>query len=138
MKTVATIARYLLGLMFTVFGLNMFLHFIPMGPMPTGQAGDFMVVFTSSHYFYFVGAVMVISGLLLLAGRFVPLALVLLGPVLVNILIFHITMAPKGIGTGLVATLLWFLVFFRYRVAFAPLFKARVQDWSTAFRDLTR
>ena len=127
MKIVAMIARYLLGLMFTVFGLNSFLSFIPMGPMPPGLAGDFSRLLFSTHYFYFVGAVMVVSGVLFLVGRFVPLALVLLGPVLVNILIFHIVMAPRSIGTGLFATLLWLLVAYQARSAFTGLFQARVQ-----------
>ncbi len=81
----------------------------------------------STHYFYFVGGVMVVSGVLFLVGRFVPLALVLLGPVLVNILIFHIVMAPRGIELGLFATLLWLLVFYQVRSAFAGLFQAKVQ-----------
>lgn len=127
MKIVTMIARILLGVMFTVFGLNNFLNFIPMGPMPPGLAGDFARVMVSTHYFYFVGGVMVISGVLFLVGRFIPLALVLLGPVLVNILIFHITMAPRSIGMGLFATLLWLLVFYQVRSAFAGLFQAKVQ-----------
>jgi hypothetical protein len=127
MKIVATIARYLLGLIFTVFGLNDFLSFIPMGPMPPGPAGDFARVMFSTHYFYFVGGVMVVSGVLFLVGRFIPLALVLLGPVLVNILLFHILMAPKGIGMVLFATLLWLLVAYRVRSAFTGLFQAKVQ-----------
>lgn len=81
----------------------------------------------STHYFYFVGGVMVVSGVLLLVGRFVPLALVLLGPVLVNILIFHIVMAPKSIGMGLFATFLWLLVAYQARSAFAGLFQAKVR-----------
>jgi uncharacterized membrane protein YphA (DoxX/SURF4 family) len=128
MKIAATIARYLLGLMFTVFGLNDFLSFIPMGPMPPGPAGDFSRLLFSTHYFYFVGAVMVVSGVLFLVGRFVALALMLLGPVLVNILIFHIVMAPRSIGTGLFATFLWLLVAYQVRSAFTGLFQAKVQD----------
>ena len=63
-----------------------------------------------------------VSGLLLLAGRFVPLALALLAPVLVNILNYHITMDPGGIGAGLIATILWAIVFLQYRSSFAPIF----------------
>lgn len=124
MKIASIVARYLLGLMFLVFGLNSFLHFIPMGPMPAGPAGDFSKVLMSTHYFYAIGALMVLSAVLFLVGRFVPLALTLLGPVLVNILLFHIFMAPASIGAGVVATLLWFLVFWQYRSAFAGLFQA--------------
>jgi hypothetical protein len=82
MKIVTTIARYLLGLIFLVFGLNMLFPFIPMGPMPTGLAGQFTVALFAAHYFYVVGTVMVISAVLLLLNRFVGLGLTLLGPVL--------------------------------------------------------
>jgi hypothetical protein len=128
MKIVGTIARYLLGLMFLVFGSNMFFHFIPMGAMPAGLAGQFMTALFASHYFYVVGAVMVVSAILLLANRYVGLGLTLLGPVLFNILVFHALMQPGGIGPGVVATLLWFLVFWEHRVAFAGVFSARLAE----------
>lgn len=126
MKIAATIARYLLGLMFFVFGLNSFLQFIPQGPPQPGNAGAFVNVLMAAHYFYGVGAVMVIAGLLLLINRYVALGLTFLGPILFNILLFHITMAPGSIGMGVFATLLWFLVFWQHRAAFAGLFKARL------------
>jgi hypothetical protein len=69
---------------------------------------------------------MAVAGLLLLFNRFVALGLAFLGPILFNILLFHITMAPASIGMGLFATLLWFLVFWQHRAAFAGLFKARL------------
>ncbi len=127
MKIVATIARYLLGLMFVVFGLNIFLNFIP-AQMPEGQAGTFFGVLLATHYMYVVGGIMVVSGILFLVNRFVPLALVLLGPVLFNILTFHILMNPGGIGLGAFATLLWLLVAWQHRAAFAALFEARTQN----------
>jgi putative oxidoreductase len=127
-KIVTTIARYLLGLMFLVFGSNMFLHFIPTGPMPTGVAGQFTAALLAAHYFYVVGAIMVISAVLLLANRFVGLGLTLLGPVLFNILVFHFLMNPSGIGAGAFATLLWFLVAWEHRVVFARLFAARLEE----------
>ena len=128
MKIAAMIARYLLGLMFLVFGSNMFLHFIPMGPMPPGVAGQFSAALFAAHYFYVVGALMVVSAILFLVNRYVALALVLLGPVLVNILLFHILMAPKGIGMGVFATLLWLLVAWQHRIVFARLFAARLEE----------
>jgi uncharacterized membrane protein YphA (DoxX/SURF4 family) len=124
MKIAALVARLLLGLLFTVFGLNMFLHFIPTPPGPPGAAGQFATLLGSTHYILAVGAVMVVSGVLLLIGRFIPLALTLLGPVLVNILLFHLFMAPASIGMGLFATLLWFILFARHRTAFAGIFRA--------------
>ena len=128
MKIVAAVARYLLGFMFVVFGSNSFLHFFPSGPPQPGNAGIFFSVLMAAHYFYAVGAVMVISGVLLLINRYVALGLTLLGPVLVNILLFHIFMAPSSIGMGVFVTLLWFIVFWQHRVAFAGLFQAKLGD----------
>jgi len=128
MKIAATIARYLLGLMFLVFGSNMFLHFIPMGPMPTGLAGQFSAALFAAHYFYVVGPFMVISAVLFLVNRFVGLGLTLLGPVLVNILAYHLLMDPGGIGMGAFATLLWLLVAWQHRTVFAKLFVARLEE----------
>jgi hypothetical protein len=126
MKIAATIARYLLGLMFTILGLNMIHSFIPAPPPPPGYAGQFSAVMMATHYFYAVGSVMVVSGLLFLANRYVALALVLLAPVLYNILIFHIVMNPSGIGMGLFATLLWLLVAWYHRAAFSGILQKRV------------
>ena len=95
MKIVALIARILLGLIFFVFGLNGFLNFIPMGPLPSGLAGEFMTVLFQSHYVLFVSAVQLAGGVLLLVNRYVPLALVLLGPVIVNILGNPATATPR-------------------------------------------
>src|SRR5712671_1256312 len=89
MKIVTLIARLLLGLIFVVFGLNGFLNFLSMGPMPTGLAGQFVGALVLSHYFWVVAAIQVAGGLLLLVNRFVPLGLVLLGPVIVNILLYQ-------------------------------------------------
>lgn len=128
MKIASMIARLLLGLMFLVFGLNDFLHFIPMGQMPPGKAGEFAALLVATHYMNVVGLIMVVSGILFLVNRYVPLALVLLAPVLVNILLFHILMQPKGVALGALATILWFLVAYRARSAFAGLFKQRIED----------
>jgi len=125
MKIVTLIARLLLGLMFVVFGSNGFLHFIPMGEMPSGLAGGFMAALAGTPYFYFVAAIMVITGLLFLVNRFVPLALMLLGPVLVNILLYHAFLHPQGFQPGAVATLLWLVVFFAHISAFAGIFRAK-------------
>src|SRR5947208_16851804 len=81
MKILTIIARVLLGLGFVVFGSNAFLHFIPMPPLPQNLAGDYTRVFLASGYVYFIGGFQVIGGLLLLVGRFVPLALTILAAV---------------------------------------------------------
>jgi len=125
MRIAALIARYLLGILFFVFGLNGFLHFIPQPP-PTGLALQYFTVMSGSHIMSAVFLLQLIGGVLLLANRFVPIALVLLGPVIVNILLYHITMAPAGIAPGLVALILWVLVFYSVRSAFAGVFAARV------------
>src|ERR1700684_2695203 len=108
MKIAALISRILLGLLFTVFGLNGFLHFIPMKP-PSGLAGQYMGALFVSHYLVVVFLVQLIGGILLLVNRFVPLALILLGPVLVNILLFHACMAPEGLPMALFALVLWLI-----------------------------
>ena len=124
MKIASSIARVLLGLIFATFGLNGFLHFIPMPP-PSGLAGQFLGVLFVSHYLVPVFLVQLVGGALLLANRFVPLALAVLAPVIVNILLFHCLMAPEGLPLACVATLLWAVVFARKRSAFAGLFAAR-------------
>jgi putative oxidoreductase len=126
MKIATSIARILLGLLFLVFGLNGFLHFIPMPP-PSGLAAQYMGVLSVSHYMVLVFLVQVIGGALLLANRFVPLALILLGPVLVNILLFHSLMAPAGLPLALFATVLWSIIFYAVRRAFAGVLVQRVQ-----------
>lgn len=126
MKIVFTIARILLGLLFTVFGLNGFLHFIPMQP-PTGLAGQYMGALFLSHYLMPVFLLELIGGLLLLVNRFVPLALLLLGPVVVNILLFHSLMATEGLPVALLTTILWLVVFAGVRKVFAGIFVQRVE-----------
>jgi putative oxidoreductase len=126
MKIAVLVARILLGLLFTVFGLNGFLHFIPM-QSPSGLAGQYMGALFLSHYLTVVFAVQIAAGLLLLVNRYVPLALVLLGPVIVNILLFHGLMAPEGLPMALFAAVLWFVVFAGVRRAFAGLFVQQVE-----------
>ena len=125
MKTVSIIARYLLGLQFTVFGLNGFLHFIPQPPPPNPLALQFLGAVIASHFAAFFFALQVLGGLLLLFGFFVPLALTLLAAELYNILAFHLTMAPASIPPALVACVLWILVFLQYRESFKGIFSAK-------------
>jgi putative oxidoreductase len=126
MKIAVLIARILLGLLFLVFGLNGFLHFIPMPP-PAGLAGQYMGALFVSHYLVVVFLLQVVGGALLLANRYVPLGLLLLGPVLVNIVLFHSFMAPEGLPMALFATVLWLIVFIGVRKAFAGVFAQRVE-----------
>ena len=128
MKIAATIARYLMGLIFVVFGLDKFFHFFPQPPLPAGVAGQFMSLFVATKYAMLVGSFEVVGGLFLLANRFVPLALAFLAPVLVNILFVNATMTPQAIPVSLLVTLCWILVYFRVRPEFAPLFKPTKQE----------
>ena len=125
MRIAGLIARYLLGLIFVVFGANGFLHFIPMPP-PPGVAGQFMGALFVSHVLVVVFLLELIPGILLLVGRYVPLALVLLGPVIVNIVLFHAFMAPSGLPLAAVVVILWGLTAWTVRSAFAGIFESRV------------
>ena len=125
MKIVALIARILLGLIFVVFGLNGFLNFLSMGPMPTGLAGQFMGALFVSHYYWVIAALQVVGGVLFLVNRFVPLALVLLGPVIVNILCYHVFLNPSGAVPAAVVTVLWLIVFYGKRQNFSGIFVQR-------------
>ena len=118
MKIASTIARYLLGLIFLTFGLNGFLHFIPM-PLPAGVAGQFLEAVFVSRFYVVIFASQIVPAVLLLANRYVPLALTILGAVIVNILSFHIFMAPAGLPLAVVVTVLWFLTASSVRSAFA-------------------
>jgi putative oxidoreductase len=120
MKIASTIARYLLGLIFLTFGLNGFLHFIPMPP-PTGVAAQFLGALFVSRFYVVIFLLQIVPAVLLLANRFVPLALTILGAMIFNILCFHIFMAPAGLPLAVVATGLWFLTTWRVRSAFTSI-----------------
>ena len=126
MKTASVVARYLAGVIFLVMGLNGFLHFIPFPP-PPGIAGQFMGALYVSHYLWVIFAFQVIAGALLLANRYVPLAVAVLTPVIVNILTFHAFMAPSGLPLALFVALLWGVIFVDVRPAFSGLFQSRLQ-----------
>ncbi len=126
MRIASVIARYLAGMIFFVMGLNGFLHFIPFPP-PGGIAGQFMGALYVSHYLLVIFAFQVIGGLLLLVNRYVPLAVAVLAPVLVNILTFHALMAPEGLPFALFVAALWAVIFINVRSAFSGLFQSRVQ-----------
>ena len=125
MRIAGLIARYLLGLIFVVFGANGFLHFIPMPP-PPGVAGPFMGALFVSHVLVVIFLLELIGGILLLVGRYVPLALVLLGPVIVNIVLFHAFMAPSGLPLAFVVVILWVLTAWTVRPAFEGIFRSKV------------
>ncbi|MGC2656338.1 MAG: hypothetical protein WA324_00060 [Bryobacteraceae bacterium] len=127
MKVASTIARYLLGLIFLIFGLNGFLNFIPMPP-PTGLAAQFVGALFVSHYTVVVFLCQLIPAILLLINRYTPLALAILGPVIVNIFCFHAFLAPSGLPLAVIVVILWILTFLSVRSAFAGLFLARAPE----------
>jgi putative oxidoreductase len=122
MKIVALILRILLGLVFFVFGLNGFLGFIPAPPLPPGPAGQFLGALIASHYVLVVSGFQVAGGALLLVNRYVPLALALLGPVIVNILCYHLLMNRQGLVMAILVAIFWGILVFRHRQYFSGLF----------------
>ncbi len=125
MKIASIIARYLLGLIFLVFGLNGFLHFIPLPPPKGALAAQFGGVIFASHYWVVVFGIQVLGGVLLLVNQFVPLALILLGPVIVNIFFFHALMAAEGLPLAVVVVVLWSILAVRYKQYLASIFVQR-------------
>jgi putative oxidoreductase len=125
MKITSVIARFLLGLIFLIFGLNGFFHFLSM-PAATGVAGQFMGALFVSHFLTVIFVIQLIGAVLLLLNCYVPLALTLLAPIIVNIFLFHLLMAPSGIPLAIVVTVLWVLVFLNARSAFSGLVQQRV------------
>jgi putative oxidoreductase len=125
MQITSIVARYMLGLIFTVFGLNGFLNFIHQPPPTNPLAMQFFVAVSTSHFAAFFFALQVLGGLLLLAGYFVPLALTVLAGELYNILAFHLTLSPATIPPALLASVLWVLVFLQYRESFKGIFSAK-------------
>lgn len=126
MKVVVTIVRVLLGLVFFVFGLNGFLHFMP-NPPPTPAAGEFFGALIKTGYmFTLVFGPQVLGGALLLLNIAVPFALVILAPVIVNIIGFHLYLSPvpMQLAIAFIVTAFELFLAWYYRAAFAPLFGA--------------
>lgn len=120
------VARILLGLIFFVFGLNGFLQFLPKPPMPE-EAGALMGALAATGYFFPVLKITeVVAGALLLSGMFVPLALILLSPIVVQIVLFHAVLAPGGVALPIVIVVLQaYLGFIAYRSSFDSILTAR-------------
>lgn len=123
MKYAIHITRILLGLLFVVFGSNAFLHFSPM-PQMQGQAGAFIGALASSGYLYVIAALQVLGGLLLLLGaRFVATGLILLGPVIVNIVLYHIFLDRSGLLMACIIAILALFLLWVYRYKFPAIFQ---------------
>ncbi len=102
MRIAATVVRYLLGLIFVVFGLNGFLNFIPMGEMSPGAMAMMGGLAGSGYFFPMLKSLEIISGILLLTGMYVPLAIAILGPITLNIFLFHAALEPAGMPVAIV------------------------------------
>lgn len=120
MKIAILISRFLLGMGFIIFGLNILHPFLTSPPPPEGSlAAQFVAVMVPSHWITFVGVLQLLGGLLLVIGRTAPLGLVVLGPILVNILAFHIFLqGGQGIAPGLVFSVLEIFLIYAYRSHF--------------------
>ena len=129
MKVLAIVCRVLLGLMFVVFGLNGFFHFIPLeSPPPDSLPGKFMGSVIASGWMPIVWGLQVVGGILVLLGVTAPIGLVILGPIIFNILLFHLLMVHgHGITAGLVAAVLEIVLIYAYRPYFAPFFTAHAR-----------
>jgi len=126
MKILTIVARVLLGLMFVVFGLNIFLHFIPMKPIP-GDGGTLMGLMFMHGWFSLYGFIEMVGGAFVLFGRYVAVGLILLGAMIVNILLFHLTLAPQpaAMAPGILAAILEIILLYAYRASFKGVLSAK-------------
>ncbi|NMO15095.1 DoxX family protein [Pyxidicoccus fallax] len=126
-RHIPTVVRFLMGLLFFVFGLNGFLNFIPppAEPMPEASVAFSEALMKTGYMFPLIKGTEVLVGVLLLANRFVPLALTLLAPVMVNIVAFHVFLAPMGMGMTVVLLVMHLYLAWAYRAAFRPMLAFR-------------
>lgn len=124
---ITLVLRILLGLIFTVFGLNGFLHFLPMGTLPDPAMKFAMAMMDTGYLMTLVKGVEVISGVLLLSGFFVPLAMLLLSPIIVNIFLFHAFLAPGngGMVVPSLVVILQIALAYQYKETFSAVLKAK-------------
>jgi hypothetical protein len=121
-------ARVLLGLVFFGFGLDGFLHFVPQpdpSSMPQGSVAFAVALMGTGYMFPLIKGTETLVGFLLLANRFVPLALALLAPVVVNIVLFHAFLSPSGLGIAIVVAALQLFLAWTHRSAYRSMLAAR-------------
>jgi hypothetical protein len=127
-RHIPTVARILMGLPLFIFGLNGFLNFIPQPktPLPEGAAAFAGALFNSGYMMQLIGATLLIVGALLLSNRFVPLALALFAPFIVNSLAFHIFLERTGLPMAVIFLAFELYLAWAYRAAYRPMLAARV------------
>lgn len=127
MRILVTVVRLLLGLVFAFFGSNLLFHFLPNPPQPPGPLKNFDTVLFETHDIEVVGFFQFLPGLLLLINRYVPLALAMLAPMLVNIVTTHLLVMHGGLfPVPALIVLMWAFLFWHFRAALACLFQPRV------------
>ena len=126
MKIASLIARILLGAIFIFAGSNHLFNFLPRQPTPPGPVGQFLTAMVETGYMNFIGVCEVIAGLLVLVNRFAPLGLTILGPLIVNIFVINLLMAPKALPVAIVIIILWFIGAWHFRSVFLPLLQWKV------------
>lgn len=125
MQKAVMVVRILLGLIFTIFGANGFLHFLPMPP-PEGLLGEMMTVYMKMGYMFpLIFATQLVGGLMLLTNMFVPLGLAILAPVIVNIVFVHVFLAPEGLPMALIVLVAELFLAYGYRQRFAPMLRMK-------------
>jgi hypothetical protein len=136
MSVVSVIARILLGLLFTLAGvMPLFVGNPP--PMP-GLVGVMNSGFYQSHWMYAISFAQFVAGVLLLANRYVPVALIILAAFMYNSLAFHSLLMPSTLPIPVVVVALWFIACLPYRAHFAVLFTAQPHDGTRAERPLVQ
>lgn len=125
MKIAVLITRTLLGIIFLVFGLNFFFHFIPAAP-PTGLAKEFSgALFKAGYFFPVLKVIEITTGLFLLLNRYAAFFVVLIFPVTLNIFLFHAFLSPEGLKLALPMLLINLFLGYAYRRYYSGLFAAR-------------
>jgi putative oxidoreductase len=122
MKYLIHVVRILLGLVFVIFGSNAFVQFLPMPPLQ-GDAGAFIGAMARTGYLTVIAALQILGGLCLLSGRFVPLGLTILGPIIVNIILYHLFLDRSGIELGLCISIAALFLLWVYRYKFPAIFR---------------
>jgi putative oxidoreductase len=126
MKIAVIVIRSLLGLIFLVFGLNFFLHFIPATAPPTGKAGAFSGgLFGAGYFFPYMKVIETAGGLFLLINRYTTFFLLLLFPITVNVFLFHAFLLPSGLTLAVPMLLMHLFLGFAYRKYYSPIFTGK-------------